>query len=67
MKLIFEKGGPGRHLALLPDCDVPEVLPLKNGPERRPLISLRFRRQRSAAITPSWLCEPGESTEDFIP
>ena len=29
MKLIFEKGGPGRHLALLPDCDVPEVLPSK--------------------------------------
>ena len=25
MKLIFEKGAPGRHLSLLPACDVPEV------------------------------------------
>ena len=25
MKLIFEKGAPGQHLTLLPDCDVPEV------------------------------------------
>lgn len=23
MKLIFEKGTPGRHCHLLPDCDVP--------------------------------------------
>lgn len=27
MKLIFEKGAPGRHLDLLPECDVPEVRP----------------------------------------
>ena len=25
MQLIFEKGAPGRHLSLLPGCDVPEV------------------------------------------
>lgn len=25
MKLIFEQGAPGRHLSLLPPCDVPEV------------------------------------------
>ncbi len=25
MQLIFEKGTPGRHLSLLPGCDVPEV------------------------------------------
>ena len=25
----MKKEGPGRHLALLPDCDVPEVLPSK--------------------------------------
>ena len=25
MKLIFEKGAQGRHLSLLPACDVPEV------------------------------------------
>ncbi len=25
MKLIFEQGAPGRHLTLLPPCDVPEV------------------------------------------
>ena len=36
MKLIFEKGTPGQHLTLLPECDVPEaalreerVLPLR--------------------------------------
>ncbi len=35
MQLIFEKGAPGRHLSLLPDCDVPEVsLP---NPRRVPL------------------------------
>ncbi len=25
MKLIFETGAPGRHLTLLPPCDVPQV------------------------------------------
>ncbi len=25
MKLIFEKGAPGQHLTLMPECDVPEV------------------------------------------
>lgn len=25
MKLIFEKGTPGRGLSLMPECDVPEV------------------------------------------
>ena len=35
MQLIFEKGAPGRHLSLLPDCDVPEVS-LSN-PRKAPL------------------------------
>ena len=35
MQLIFEKGAPGRHLSLLPPCDVPEVRPER--PRAEPL------------------------------
>ncbi len=35
MQLIFEKGAPGRHLSLLPPCDVPEVAPQR--PRTEPL------------------------------
>ena len=35
MKLIFEKGAPGRGLSLLPPCDVPEVRPER--PRAEPL------------------------------
>ena len=35
MKLIFEKGAPGRHLSLLPACDVPEVT--LSRPRKEPL------------------------------
>ena len=44
MRLIFEKGAPGRRLSLLPACDVPEVT--LTGARKTPLELPRFRRQR---------------------
>lgn len=41
MKLIFEKGAPGQHLTLLPECDVPEVSlqETRSEPMRLPHVS----------------------------
>ena len=44
MKLIFEKGAPGRHLSLLPACDVPEVS--LSHPRKAELDCRRCRRRR---------------------
>lgn len=37
MKLIFERGGPGRALDLLPACQVPQVLPSPSQSRTEPL------------------------------
>ncbi len=38
MKLIFERGKEGQHCTLLPDCDVPEIIP--DAPKREKTLHL---------------------------
>ncbi len=58
MKLVFEKGAEGRHLSVLPNCDVPAFTPegsmLRSSKPRLPHMS----ETESAAITPRWPAAP---------
>ena len=51
--LIFERGEKGRGLSLLPECDVPEVLPDDDHLRKNRYPSRRCLRMISAAIIQS--------------
>ena len=66
MKLIFEKGAPGRHLDLLPQPDVPEIT-LDETWSRKEPPKLPQLSETEIATIPSWQGGPGASTADFTP
>ena len=56
MKLIFERSVEGRGCSLLPECDVPVVMPSME--RKSPLRLPRCRKTISAGIIRSWRMLP---------